>query len=68
MYNEDFLQKVIYERGMDEAIIFCQIESEKFDKEWREYIGKDPIALQELQYERDWWAERAQRLKNDESC
>jgi hypothetical protein len=28
----------------------------------------DAISVSEIKYERDWWAERAERLKNNEPC
>jgi hypothetical protein len=68
MYNEQFLQDVIWKHGIDQAIIFCQLESDKYNKQFNEMKAGDPIAHQELQYERDWWAERAEKLKNDEPC
>ena len=68
MYNEEFLQDVIWKHGIDQAIIFCQLESDKYNIQFNEMKAGDPIAHQELQYERDWWAERAEKLKNDEPC
>jgi len=68
MYNEEFLQDVIWNHGINQAIIFCQLESDKYNKQFNEMTAGDPIAHQELQYERDWWAERAEKLKNNEPC
>lgn len=68
MYNEEFLQDVIWKHGINQAIIFCQLESDKYNKQFNEMKAGDPIVHQELQYERDWWAERAEKLKNDEPC
>ena len=68
MLNEQFLQEVIWTHGVEKAIIFCQLESDKYNKMFNETVAGDPIEHQEMQYERDWWAERAEKLKNDESC
>ena len=64
MYNEDFLQDVLRENGKENAIIFCQIESKKYDKMIKEIVSKNPIDAMELTYERDWWSDRAKSLKN----
>lgn len=68
MYNEDFLQDIIYNHGVEQAIIYCRIESDRYNKQFNEITAGDPIVHQELQYERDWWAERAEKLKNGEKC
>lgn len=68
MFNEDFLQDVIYNHGVTQAIIYCEINSDKYNKLFNETVVGDPIAHQELQYERDWWGERAEKLKNGEKC
>jgi len=68
MFNEDFLQDVIYNHGVTQAIIYCEINSDKYNKLFNEMVVGDPIEHQELQYERDWWAERAEKLKNGEKC
>jgi hypothetical protein len=68
MYNEVFLQKVIKECGVEQAFIFCQLESEKYSAQYEEMDMGDAISVSEIKYERDWWAERAERLKNNEPC
>jgi len=68
MFNEDFVKDVINNHGVNQAIIYCEINSDKYNKLFNEMIAGDPIDHQELQYERDWWAERAERLKNNEPC
>ena len=68
MYNEEFLQKVLHEHGVDQAIIFCQLESEKYNAQYEEMDMGDALSISEIKYERDWWAERAERLKNNEPC
>jgi hypothetical protein len=69
MYNEDFLQDVLWTHGVKQAIIYCELESDRYDRMFKEmtYIN-DPLHRQELQYERDWWGQRAEKLKNDEGC
>jgi hypothetical protein len=64
MYNEDFVKEVLRENGKEDAIIFCQIESKKYEKMIKETVAKNPIDAMELAYERDWWANRAKSLKN----
>jgi len=69
MYNEDFLQDVLWTHGVKQAIIYCQIESDRYDKLFKETENiSDILYRQELKYERDWWAQRAEKLKNDEGC
>ena len=68
MYNEEFLQKILHEDGVEKAIIFCEIESKKCQGILDNSRIDNPIDAMELSYERDWWAERANRLKNDQPC
>lgn len=68
MYNDEFLQHIIHKYGVGYAAIYCEIESEKYNKTMTAKVFTDPIDHMELQYERDWWAERAERLKNNEPC
>ena len=68
MYNEEFLQKVIKECGVEQASIFCQLESEKCNAQYEEMDMGYAISISEIKYERDWWAERAKSLKNNETC
>ena len=68
MYNEEFLQKVLHEHGVKQAIIFCELESKKYSMMYDNVDFGDNISISELEYERDWWAERAERLKNDQPC
>jgi L-rhamnose mutarotase len=68
MYNEEFLQKVIKECGVEQASIFCQLESEKCNAQYEEMDMGDAISISEIKYERDWWAERAKSLKNNKTC
>ena len=68
MYNEEFLQKVIKECGVEQASIFCQLESEKCNAQYEEMDMGDAISISEIKYERDWWAERAKSLKNNKIC
>ncbi len=52
MYNEDFLQDILWTHGVEQAIIYCQIESDKYDKLFKEMdTTTDPLYRQELQYE-----------------
>lgn len=63
MYNEIFLQGVITKYGVEKAIIFCEIESEKLEALYNEMDMGDMIDPSEINYERDWWKERAESLK-----
>ena len=65
MINEDFLQDVISDYGVKTAILFCEIESTKYNRMVNEIVFTDPIDQQELQYERDWWADRSITLTNN---
>jgi hypothetical protein len=68
MYNDEFLQHIIHTYGVKYATVFCEIESQKYDKTIEAKVFTDPIDKLELEYERNWWKERAERLKNDQPC
>ena len=68
MYNDEFLQHIIHKYGVNYATVYCEIESEKYEKTMTAKIFTDPIDKLEMEYERNWWAERAERLKNGEKC
>lgn len=67
MYNEDFVQKIIAERGREAALIYCELEAERNDILVREYkyikTLKDDECI-DCDYERQWWSLRAEKLKN----
>lgn len=68
MYNDSILQDFLHKYGVNKAITFCEMESEKYSKTMEAKVFTDPIDCWEMQYERDWWSERAERLKNNEPC
>lgn len=67
MYNEDFVQKIISERGREAALIYCELEAERNDILVREYKYIKTLRDDEFMncdYERQWWSLRAEKLKN----
>lgn len=67
MYNEDFVQRIISERGREAALIYCELEAEKNDLIVREYKYMKTIPYDQYidcDYERNWWKTRAEKLKN----
>ena len=67
MYNEDFVQKIITERGREAALIYCELEAERNDILVREYKYIKTLRDDEYMncdYERQWWSLRAEKLKN----
>lgn len=68
MYNDQFLQFIIDKYGVNYATMYCEIESEKYEKTMAAKIFTDPIDRLEMEYERNWWRERAEHLKNNEPC
>jgi hypothetical protein len=68
MYNDEFLQHIIHKYGVNTATMFCKIESEKYEKTINIKRFSDPIERSEMEYERTWWSQRAEKLKNNEPC
>jgi len=68
MYNDTLLQEFLHKYGVNKSITFCEMESEKYSKTLESKVFTDPIDHMEMQYERDWWSEHADRLKNNEPC
>ena len=67
MYNEDFVQRIISERGREAALIYCELEAERNDLSVREYKYMKTIPYDQYMdsdYERNWWKNRAEKLKN----
>jgi hypothetical protein len=67
MYNEDFVQKIITERGREAALIYCELEAERNDLIVREYKHMKTLPYDQYMdcdYERSWWTKRAEKLKN----
>jgi hypothetical protein len=67
MYNEDFVQRIISERGREAALIYCELEAERNDLIVREYKYMKTIPYDQYMdsdYERNWWKNRAEKLKN----
>lgn len=65
MYNEMFLRRIINEHGLEQAIMFCKIESEKYEIMADEMDMGDAISVSEVIYERDWWKDRLKTLKTE---
>jgi len=65
MFNSDILDHLINKYGIDNVILFCEMESEK-NRILFESIEEDQRYLSEpseLGFERDWWAESGKQLK-----
>lgn len=70
MYNEDFVQLIIEKHGPEQAAIFCELESQKnaiIVEEFKELKIVPYDEYIDVAYERDWWAERAHKLKTQNS-
>jgi hypothetical protein len=65
MYNEMFLRRIIREHGLEQAIMFCKIEGEKYEIMADEMDMGDAISVSEIVYERDWWKDRLKTLKTE---
>lgn len=67
MYNKEILDRLVEYYGEDKAIIFCEMEANRIDqvaKNAKKEAKIETIEYSELLYDRDWWAEHADKLKN----
>jgi hypothetical protein len=71
MYNKEILEALIREFGVENAIIYCRLESRKSQLMFQDSIRNGEIGSSEWEHERDWWKENETELltiksKNDE--
>lgn len=68
MFNENIVQHMLKEYGKKETIQFCIMESEVQQliiNDLRNMEDIDKLTLNEYEYERNWWSERAKTLKTE---
>lgn len=63
MYNQDILNKIIDVVGLEKATEFCEIVSLMYDIKYN--ASNNIAALDEYDYERDWWAQAYIELKRE---
>lgn len=67
MLNEKFIQDIIDQNGLPQAIWFCEHVSklnEQIYNEIKSNPNSDPTDYAEFDYQRYWWDRKAQELKN----
>lgn len=70
MLNDKFVQEVIDQKGLSEAIWFCDIVSRLNGETYNELKTNphiNPEDIQEFDYLRYWWEKKAEELKNIKS-
>ena len=60
MYNQEILQKIISKFGIEKSTQFCEIAALFYDIKYNACKNRD--ALNEFDYERDWWNEAYNNL------
>ncbi len=61
MFNQEILDKIITQYGPFKAMEFCEILSTFYDIKYN--ACKTPECQEEYDYERDWWNEASNTLK-----
>ena len=62
MCNREILEVIIEEVGTEQAAEFCRLASLMYDIRYNACKQLEP--LNELDFERDWWAEAGKSLSN----
>ena len=62
MYNKEILNTLIEEFGVENAIIYCRMESRKNDLMYLNSRALGEIGSSEWEHERDWWKENETEL------
>lgn len=62
MYNKEILDALIREFGVENAIIYCKMESRKSQLMLEDSRKRGEIGSSEWEYERDWWKENETEL------
>jgi len=63
MYNKDVLDTLIREFGVENAILYCKMESRKNDLLYEDALNRGMIGSCEIEYERDWWKDEGDLLQ-----
>ena len=63
MFNKDISDKLIELYGEDKVIIFSQMEATKNSLIFNELEANSYNDIEEHSFERDWWYENAEKLK-----
>ena len=64
MYNKDILDELVKQFGVEKTIILCKMEAVKNGMLYDGAEQKHLPEPNEWEFERDWWAENAQKLEN----
>jgi hypothetical protein len=63
MYNKDMVNALIREFGIENAILYCKMESRKNDLLYQDALDRGVIGSSEIKYERDWWNDEENLLQ-----
>lgn len=62
MYNKEILDTLIKEFGVENAMIYCKMESRKSQLMLDDSKKRGEIGSSEWEHERDWWKENETEL------
>jgi hypothetical protein len=62
MYNKDVLNSLIDEFGLENAILYCKMESRKSQLMLEDSMRRGEIGSSEWEFEKDWWNENEKQL------
>lgn len=62
MYNKDVLNSLIDEFGLENAILYCKMESRKSQLMFEDSMRRGEIGSSEWEFEKDWWNENEKQL------
>lgn len=64
MFNKDISDKLIEQYGEENVILFSQMEATKNSLIFNELEANSYTDIDEHSFERDWWKQNAERLKD----
>jgi hypothetical protein len=64
MFNKDISDKLIEQYGEENVILFSQMEATKNSLIFDELEANSYTDIDEHSFERDWWKQNAERLKD----
>lgn len=62
MFNKEILDALVEEFGVENAILYCKMESRKSQLMFDESKRKGEIGSSEWEFEKDWWNTSEQEL------
>ena len=63
MYNQEVLDLIVKEYGVEKSALFCEIAAMMYDIKYN--AAKDLQPLSEYDFERTWWSEASVNLTKE---